>query len=65
MRIKRKMCPPHLVTTWEKELHAIFPEGTVEIRGLEKWRELLTYSREKPAKSSWLTVGETLAKNGP
>ena len=59
------MCPPHLVTTWQKELHAIFPDGTVEVRVLEKWRELLTYPREKPAKPSWLIIGETLAKNGP
>ena len=59
------MCPPHLVTTWQKELQAIFLDGTVEIRVLEKWRELLTYPREKPVKPSWLIIGETLAKNGP
>ena len=51
------MCPPHLVETWQKELHAIFPDNTVEIRVLEKWRELLTYPREKPTKPSWLIIG--------
>jgi hypothetical protein len=59
------MAPPHLVTTWQKELHAIFPDNTVDVRVLEKWRELLTFPREKPAKPSWLIIGETLAKNGP
>ena len=59
------MCPPHLVETWRKELHAIFPDNAVEVRVLEKWRELLTYPREKPTKPAWLIIGETLAKNGP
>ncbi len=59
------MAPPHLVETWRKELHAIFPDNTVEVRVLEKWRELLTFPREKPTKPSWLIIGETLAKNGP
>ena len=56
------MCPPHLVETWREELHAIFPDNTVEVRVLEKWRELLTYPREKPTKPSWLIIGETLGK---
>ena len=56
------MAPPHLVEIWRAELHAIFPDDTVEIRVLEKWRELLTYPREKPVKPSWLIIGETLAK---
>ena len=59
------MAPPHLVEIWRAELHAIFPDNTVEVRVLEKWRELLTYPHEKPAKPSWLIIGETLAKNGP
>ena len=59
------MCPPHLVTTWQKELHAIFPDGTVDVRVLEKWNELLSYPHGKPVKPSWLIIGETLAKNGP
>ena len=59
------MAPPHLVETWRKELHAIFPDNSVEVRVLEEWRELLTYPRDKPVKPSWLIIGETLAKNGP
>ena len=59
------MCPPHLVETWRKELHSIFPDDVVEIRVLEKWNELLSFPREKPARPSWLIIGETLAKSGP
>ncbi len=59
------MCPPHLVETWRAELHAVFHDGTVDVRVLEKWNELLTYPREKPTKPTWLVMGETLAKNGP
>lgn len=59
------MCPPHLVETWRAELNAVFPEGAVEVRVLEKWNELLSFPRDKPAKPMWLIIGETLAKNGP
>ena len=45
------MCPPHLVETWRAELRAVFPDGTVEIRVLEKWNELLPWPREKPARA--------------
>ena len=40
-------------------------EGTVEVHVLEKWREMLSYPRGKPAKPTWLIMGETIAKNGP
>jgi hypothetical protein len=59
------MCPPHLVETWRAELRYVFREGMVEVRVLEKWRELLAYPRGKPTKPAWLIVGETIAKNGP
>jgi hypothetical protein len=59
------MCPPHLVETWRAELRHVFREGTVEVRVLEKWRELLAYPQAKPTKPAWLIVGETIAKNGP
>jgi len=59
------MCPPHLVETWRAELRAVFPDGAAEIRVLEKWNELLHWPREKPARPTWLIIGETLAKNGP
>ena len=59
------MCPPHLVETWRSELRQVFHENTVEIRVLEKWREMLSYPREKPKKPTWLIMGETIAKNGP
>jgi hypothetical protein len=59
------MCPPHLVETWRAELQQVFQEGTVEIHVLEEWREMLSYPRGRPAKPTWLIMGETLAKNGP
>ena len=59
------MCPPHLAETWRTELHAVFPDHSVEIRVLDRWRELLAFPRGNPAKPSWLIIGETLAKNGP
>jgi len=59
------MCPPHLVETWRTELERIFPDRAVEVRVLEKWNELLRWPRGKPARSTWLIIGETLAKNGP
>jgi len=59
------MCPPHLTAIWQSELHAVFPDNSVEIRTLEKWSELLTYSRETPSKPTFLIIGETLAKSGP
>ena len=59
------MCPPHLVETWRAELQQVFHDGTVEVQVLESWRELLAHPRGKPAKPTWLIMGETLAKNGP
>ncbi|MGA2501208.1 MAG: hypothetical protein ABSH20_26005 [Tepidisphaeraceae bacterium] len=59
------MCPPHLVETWRAELELVFPDGTVDVHVLEKWTELLSYPRGKPARPTWLIMGETLAKNGP
>ena len=59
------MCPPHLVETWRAELRQVFHEGTVEVHVLEKWKEMLSYPREKPTKPTWLIMGETIAKNGP
>ncbi len=59
------MCPPHLVETWKLELERVFHENTVEVQVLENWTELLSYPREKPTKSRWLIMGETVAKNGP
>lgn len=59
------MCPPHLVETWKLELERVFHENTVEVQVLESWTELLAYPREKPARSRWLIMGETVAKNGP
>ena len=60
------MCPPHLVATWQKELHASLPGR--HGRGPRRWRSgvscspIRATSRSKP---SWLIIGETLAKNGP
>jgi hypothetical protein len=59
------MCPPHLVETWRAELQYVFPDDAVDVRVLEKWTDLFSYSRGKPAKPIWLIMGETLAKNGP
>ena len=59
------MCPPHLVETWRIELERVFPAGTVDVHVLEKWTELLSMPQEKPARPTWLIMGETLAKNGP
>jgi len=59
------MCPPHLVETWRAELGHVFQAGSVEIRVLESWRELLSHPRGKPDRPTWLVMGETLAKNGP
>ena len=59
------MCPPHLVETWRAELRKVFRDGTVDVRVLEKWREMLSYPRGKPPKPTWLIMGETIAKNGP
>ena len=59
------MCPPHLVETWRAELQQVFCEGTADIRILEAWREILAYPQEKPARPTWLIMGETMAKNGP
>ena len=59
------MCPPHLVETWRSELGRVFPDGSVEVQVLENWKEMLSYPRGKPAKPSWLIMGETVAKKGP
>jgi hypothetical protein len=59
------MCPPHLVETWRAELRRVFHAGIIDIQVLEKWRELLSYPREKLAKPTWLIMGETVAKSGP
>ena len=59
------MCPPHLVETWRAELERVFPDGAVDVHVLEKWTELLRWPRGKPARPTWLIMGETLAKNGP
>jgi hypothetical protein len=58
------MCPPHLVETWRAELEHVFPKGAIEVQVLEKWTELLRWPRGKPARPTWLIMGETLAKNG-
>ena len=59
------LCPPHLVEPWKVELERVFDEGTVDVQILETWKQLLCYPREKPAKPTWLIMGETIAKNGP
>lgn len=59
------MCPPHLVETWRAELGMVFDGDAVEVQVLESWKDILTYPREKPAKATWLIMGETVAKNGP
>lgn len=59
------MCPPHLVEIWRTELGAVFHAGIIEVRVLEGWKDILTHPREKPAKATWLIMGETVAKNGP
>ncbi len=47
-------CPPHLVETWRAELERVFPDGAVDVHVLEKWTELLSIPREKPARPTWL-----------
>ena len=59
------MCPPHLVETWRAELGRVFPDGTVDVQVLENWKQMVGYPRGRPARPSWLIMGETLAKNGP
>ena len=59
------MCPPHLVETWRTELREVFHAAAVEIQILEEWEQILSHPREKPAKPTWLIMGETIAKNGP
>ena len=59
------MCPPHLVETWRSELGMAFDEDAIEVQVLESWKDILAYPREKPAKATWLIMGETIAKNGP
>ena len=56
------MCPPHLLTTWQDELRAIFPPRAVDVWTLERWDELLLLPRGRLVRPLWLIMAETTAK---